>query len=80
MNYTTKQIAEITQSQLIGNKDLKIQHIAFDSRSIYSVIKTAFIAINTPTNSGENTFQAIEKGIKLLYQKIFIQNLTELRG
>ena len=45
MNYTTKQIAEITQSQLIGDKDLPIQHIAFDSRNIYSTHKTAFIAI-----------------------------------
>ena len=34
MNYTTKQIAEITQYQLIGDKDLPIQHIAFD-REIY---------------------------------------------
>ena len=72
MNYTTKQIAEITQSQLIGNKDLKIQHIAFDSRSIYSVIKTAFIAINTPTNSGEKYIsQAIEKGIKIIISENF---------
>ena len=29
MNYTTKEIAEITQSQIIGDKNLQIQHIAF---------------------------------------------------
>ena len=53
MNYTTKEIAEITQSQIIGDKNLQIHHIAFDSRNIYSTLKTAFIAINTHKNSGE---------------------------
>lgn len=42
MNYTTKEIAEITQSQIIGDKNLQIHHIAFDSRNIYSTLKTAF--------------------------------------
>ena len=72
MNYTTKQIAEITQSQLIGDKNLHVQHIAFDSRNIYSVIKTAFIAINTTTNTGEKYIpQAIEKGIKIIISENF---------
>ncbi|GGP03467.1 bifunctional UDP-N-acetylmuramoyl-tripeptide:D-alanyl-D-alanine ligase/alanine racemase [Cloacibacterium rupense] len=72
MNYTTKEIAEITQSQLIGDKTLHVQHIAFDSRNIYSVIKTAFIAINTPTNTGEKYIpQAIEKGIKIIISENF---------
>ena len=72
MNYTTKQIAEITQSQLIGDKNLYVQHIAFDSRNIYSVIKTAFIAINTTTNTGEKYIpQAIEKGIKIIISENF---------
>ena len=72
MNYTTKEIAEITQSQLIGDKNLHVQHIAFDSRNIYSVIKTAFIAINTTTNTGEKYIpQAIEKGIKIIISENF---------
>ena len=72
MNYTTKQIAEITQSQLIGDKNLHVQHIASDSRNIYSVIKTAFIAINTTTNTGEKYIpQAIEKGIKIIISENF---------
>ncbi len=72
MNYTTKQIAEITQSQIIGNKNLQIQHIAFDSRNIYSTLKTAFIAINTHKNSGEKYIsQAIEKGIKVIISENF---------
>lgn len=72
MNYTTKEIAEITQSQIIGNKNLQIQHIAFDSRNIYSTLKTAFIAINTQKNSGEKYIsQAIEKGIKVIISENF---------
>lgn len=72
MNYTTKEIAEITQSQIIGDKNLQIQHIAFDSRNIYSTLKTAFIAINTHKNSGEKYIsQAIEKGIKVIISENF---------
>lgn len=72
MNYTTKQIAEITQSQLIGDKNLHINHIAFDSRNIYSTLKTAFIAINTKNNSGEKYIsQVIEKGIKIIISETF---------
>lgn len=72
MNYSTKEIAEITQSQIIGNKNLQIHHIAFDSRNIYSTLKTAFIAINTHKNSGEKYIaQAIEKGIKVIISENF---------
>ena len=72
MNYTTKEIAEITQSQIIGDKNLQIHHIAFDSRNIYSTLKTAFIAINTHKNSGEKYIsQAIEKAIKIIISENF---------
>ena len=72
MNYTTKEIAEITQSQIIGDKNLQVHHIAFDSRNIYSTLKTAFIAINTHKNSGEKYIsQAIEKGIKIIISENF---------
>ena len=72
MNYSTKEIAEITQSQIIGDKNLQIHHIAFDSRNIYSTLKTAFIAINTHKNSGEKYIsQAIEKGIKIIISENF---------
>ena len=57
MNYTTKQIAEITQSQLIGDKNLHVQHIAFDSRNIYSVIKPLLLpSIQLPILE-KNTFR-----------------------
>ena len=67
MNYTAKQIAEITGSQLIGEKNLHIKNIAYDSRTLFSVNDTAFLAINTSKNSGEKYIQsAIEKGIDII--------------
>lgn len=67
MNYTTKEIAEISNSQLIGDPNLLIKNIAFDSRTLYSVNHTAFLAINTTKNSGEKYIQAaIEKGINII--------------
>ena len=52
MNYTTKEIAEITQSQIIGAKNLLLLHIAFERRKNYYNLKTTFIDINTHKNSG----------------------------
>ncbi len=67
MNYTTKQIAEITGSQLIGDENLLLKNIAYDSRTLFSVNDTAFLAINTSKNSGEKYIQsAIEKGIDII--------------
>lgn len=67
MNYTTKQIAEITRSKLIGEENLHIKNIAYDSRTLFSVNDTAFLAINTSKNSGEKYIQsAIEKGIDII--------------
>ncbi|MBV2165439.1 MAG: hypothetical protein KUL76_02760, partial [Kaistella sp.] len=67
MNYTTKQLADLTKSQLIGNGGLQVTTISFDSRTLYSSADTAFIAINTQKNSGEKYIQAAaEKGIKII--------------
>lgn len=67
MNYTAKELAEITQSELIGNANLCVKNIAFDSRTIYSTTDTAFIAITTKKNSGEKYISSvIEKGIKII--------------
>lgn len=67
MNYTTQKIAEITNSKLIGDGNLYVKNIAFDSRNIYSTQNTAFLAINTLKNSGEKYIQsAIDKGIKII--------------
>ncbi len=67
MNNSTLQIAQITNSQLIGESNINISHIAFDSRNLYTTSETAFIAINTKKKSGEKyILSAIEKGIKVI--------------
>ncbi len=67
MNYTGKDIARITHAKVIGNGDLIIRNIAFDSRIIYSTKNTAFIAINTSKNSGEKFIEsAIDRGIEII--------------
>ncbi|MFY1048149.1 bifunctional UDP-N-acetylmuramoyl-tripeptide:D-alanyl-D-alanine ligase/alanine racemase [Chryseobacterium sp. GP-SGM7] len=67
MNYTINQIAEITNTKVIGDGKLRIKNIAFDSRIIYSTKNTAFIAINTQKNSGEKFIEAaIDRGISVI--------------
>jgi len=80
MNYTVQEIAGITNAQVIGNKDIVIKNIAFDSRIIYSTKNTAFIAINTPKNSGEKFIEsAIDRGINVIiseHQHQQFENIT----
>lgn len=67
MQYTLQQMADITNATLIGTGSHTIRHIAFDTRTIYSVQHTAFIAIKTHKNNGEKYIErAIEKGIKTI--------------
>ncbi|RXM38542.1 bifunctional UDP-N-acetylmuramoyl-tripeptide:D-alanyl-D-alanine ligase/alanine racemase [Chryseobacterium sp. CH21] len=67
MNYTVQHIAEITNAQIIGDGNLLIKNIAYDSRIIYSTKNTAFIAINTQKNSGEKFIEsAIDRGIHII--------------
>jgi len=67
MKYTVNEIAAITNAEVIGEKDLIIKNIAFDSRIIYATKNTAFIAINTPKNSGEKFIEsAVDRGIKVI--------------
>ncbi|PZU91362.1 MAG: bifunctional UDP-N-acetylmuramoyl-tripeptide:D-alanyl-D-alanine ligase/alanine racemase [Chryseobacterium sp.] len=75
MNYTAKEIAEITNSEVIGNQDIKIKNIAFDSRTIYSTKNTAFLAISTQKNSGQKYIETvIEKGIDTIITENKIDN------
>ncbi len=79
MNYTTKEIAEITNSKLIGNENLCVKNIAFDSRNIYSTLDTAFIAITTPKNTGEKfVASAIEKGIKIIISETIPEKTDDI--
>lgn len=67
MNYTTGELAAITDSEIFGNPDLQVTAIAFDSRNIFSATGTAFLALNTAKNSGEKYIQhAVEKGIGIV--------------
>lgn len=80
MNYTTQQLSEITDSELIGEGQLLVKNIDFDSRNIYSAENTAFVAITTSKNSGEKYIHAaVEKGIKIIiaeHQLPEIENIT----
>ena len=59
MIYSTLQISQLTDSKLIGNPDILISNISFDSRNLYSISDTAFIAINTKNNSGEKYISSV---------------------
>lgn len=75
MNYTLKQISEITKSEIVGTQDIKIKNIAFDSRTIYSTKNTAFLAISTKKNSGQKYIETvIEKGIDTIITENKIDN------
>ncbi|MCS3530213.1 bifunctional UDP-N-acetylmuramoyl-tripeptide:D-alanyl-D-alanine ligase/alanine racemase [Chryseobacterium sp. JUb7] len=80
MNYTIEHIAEVTNSQIIGDDKLIVKNIAFDSRIIYSTKNTAFIAINTQKNSGEKFIEsAIDRGINIIiseHQYPQFENIT----
>ena len=79
MNYTTKQLADLTKSQLIGDGGLQVTTISFDSRTLYSSADTAFIAINTQKNSGEKYIQAaVEKGIKIIISEHLVAGLQDI--
>ena len=75
MNYTIKEIADITNSEIMGNGDIKIKNIAFDSRTIYSTKNNAFLAINTKKNSGQKYIDSvIEKGIETIISEHKTEN------
>lgn len=79
MNYTTRQLADITGSKLIGEENLSVKHIEFDSRNIYTWANTAFIAINTSKNSGEKYIQStIEKGVTIIISEHIPENTAQI--
>ena len=79
MKYTTKQIAEITNSQLIGEENLIVKNIEFDSRNIFAPKYSAFLAINTSKNSGEKyILSAIDKGIEVIISEHHVPNIENV--
>lgn len=76
MNYTVNQIAEITNAKVIGEGELLIKNIAFDSRIIYSTKNTAFIAINTQKIQAKNILNLRStEGLMSLFLNIIILSL-----
>lgn len=67
MKYTAKQIASLTGANVFGPDNHVVEHLAFDSRNIFTTHHVAFIALDTPRNSGHRYIQdAITKGIKTI--------------
>ena len=79
MNYTTGQLAEITHSKVIGNENLLVKNIEFDTRNIYSSTETAFLAISTTKNTGEKYIDlAAEKGIHIIISEHELPNVKDV--
>ncbi|MEC5158411.1 bifunctional UDP-N-acetylmuramoyl-tripeptide:D-alanyl-D-alanine ligase/alanine racemase [Chryseobacterium sp. MP_3.2] len=79
MNYTTKEISNITNSTLIGEENLQVKTIHFDSRNIFSSIEAAFIAINSEKNTGEKYIRsAVDKGIKIIISENKLAGFPEV--
>lgn len=77
MNYTAQQIAEITKAKIIGDGDLVIKNISYDSRNLYAVQNTAFLAINTSKNSGEKYIgSVIEKGVQVIIAENYLPEFS----
>ena len=74
MIYSTLQI-----SKLIGNPNILISNISFDSRNLYSISDTAFIAINTKNNSGEKYISSVvEKGVKVIISENYYPEYKDI--
>ena len=79
MIYSTLQISQLTDSKLIGNPDILISNISFDSRNLYSISDTAFIAINTKNNSGEKYISSVvEKGVKVIISENYYPEYEDI--
>ena len=63
--YKLQQIAEITNSKFIGNKNTLINFFLNDSRALQSPVDTLFIALKTNRNNGHNYILGlIQEGVK----------------
>ncbi len=65
INYTTSEIASITQGQIIGNSDIKISRLLIDSRNLVFPNESIFVAISGERHDG-NTFipELYKKGVR----------------
>ena len=64
-SYTLRKISKITGGKCIGNVDVLIKNIHFDSRKFAQNNGHLFIAFKTPSNDGHNYIEKVyESGIK----------------
>lgn len=79
MKYSTGELSGITGAHVIGDKNVVVETIEFDSRSIYSSANTAFIAISTKHNTGQKFISsAIEKGVKIIISECQSENIPHV--
>ncbi len=67
MKYTSREILEITSAELCGNSliDNEIEHVAYDTRKLFSSNNTLFIAFNGKQSDGHQFISlAYDKGIR----------------
>ena len=64
-SYTLREISKITGGKCIGNIDVIIKNIHYDSRKFVHNNGHLFIAFKTPSNDGHNYLEKVyESGIK----------------
>lgn len=63
--YSLKQIAEITETTLVGSGNRIIKHFLNDSRNLQSPSDSLFVALKTPRNNGHQYIgQLVKNGVK----------------
>jgi len=63
--YSLKQIAQITNSEFIGQTDYRVRFFLNDSRALQSAEDTLFIALKTSRNNGHSFIAGLaERGVK----------------
>lgn len=63
--YTPTQIAEITNTCLVGDGNYNVLHFSNDSRTIHSPADTVFVALKTSRNNGHQYIEElIDKGVR----------------
>ncbi|MEC9158941.1 MAG: bifunctional UDP-N-acetylmuramoyl-tripeptide:D-alanyl-D-alanine ligase/alanine racemase [Bacteroidota bacterium] len=64
-SYSSLEIANIVKGKHVGDNELKINSISYDTRLIFNTVNGLFIALNTKKNNGHSFIdEAYNKGIK----------------
>lgn len=81
MNYSVKQIAEITDAQCHGDftDAMTVSRVLTDSRSLLDANGTAFFAISTPTGDGHRYIHDLyDKGVRCFVVGKLPENVEEM--